>query len=198
MGGLTYTTGKIGQAFNFNGTNAYVQLPNNTSNYNTDISFSFWVNFNNITPQFDVIMANYFNISTYGYGWYIIREFGNIRFSISLGDKLIIYRAPIPSISNNTWYNIVITRKYGVETKIYVNGSSKTVSITAVGTVTTPYTRYEPTYQSNQLCDIGSISNGGGDLLEGKLDAINVWNKVLTQSEITELYNSGAGKQYPF
>ena len=30
-----------------------------------------------------------------------------------------------------------------------------------------------------------------------KVDAVNVWNKELTQSEITELYNSGNGKQYP-
>ena len=28
------------------------------------------------------------------------------------------------------------------------------------------------------------------------IDALNIWNKVLTQSDITELYNSGNGKQY--
>jgi hypothetical protein len=30
-----------------------------------------------------------------------------------------------------------------------------------------------------------------------KLDAIGVWNRVLTATEVTELYNSGNGKQYP-
>jgi hypothetical protein len=30
-----------------------------------------------------------------------------------------------------------------------------------------------------------------------KIDTFNIWNKELTQSEITELYNSGNGKQYP-
>ena len=29
------------------------------------------------------------------------------------------------------------------------------------------------------------------------LDELNVWAKELTSSEVTELYNSGNGKQYP-
>jgi len=49
---------------------------------------------------------------------------------------------------------------------------------------------------------IGAFKYGVSSVSEyqangNKIDAVNVWQKELTQSEITELYNSGNGKQYP-
>lgn len=44
---------------------------------------------------------------------------------------------------------------------------------------------------------LGSYS-GGGSYYTGQIDAVGVWKRVLTAAEITELYNSGAGVQYPF
>lgn len=32
----------------------------------------------------------------------------------------------------------------------------------------------------------------------GKIDEFAIYNKVLTESEILKLYNSGSGNQYPF
>lgn len=37
-----------------------------------------------------------------------------------------------------------------------------------------------------------------GNYFNGRIDASGFWKKVLTASEITELYNKGAGVQYPF
>lgn len=34
--------------------------------------------------------------------------------------------------------------------------------------------------------------------LDGEVDEVGVWNKILTADEKTELYNSGNGKTYPF
>jgi hypothetical protein len=42
QGGLTYGTGKIGNAFNGNGTNAYVSLPNNSWNFTGTFSINIW------------------------------------------------------------------------------------------------------------------------------------------------------------
>jgi hypothetical protein len=36
------------------------------------------------------------------------------------------------------------------------------------------------------------------DKFTGCIDEIALWNRVLTFTEITQLYNAGAGKQYPF
>ena len=44
---------------------------------------------------------------------------------------------------------------------------------------------------------IGAI-HGGGDYMDGLVDEVGIWNKVLTSGEITDLYNSGSGLAYPF
>ena len=42
------------------------------------------------------------------------------------------------------------------------------------------------------------IGYADGGIADGGLDEIGVWNRVLTQDEVTELWNSGNGKTYPF
>ncbi len=32
----------------------------------------------------------------------------------------------------------------------------------------------------------------------GQVDELAIWNRALSAAEVTQLYNSGAGKQYPF
>jgi len=41
-------------------------------------------------------------------------------------------------------------------------------------------------------------TQGTTNYYDGELDLVGVWNRVLTAAEITELYNTGAGKDYPF
>lgn len=46
------------------------------------------------------------------------------------------------------------------------------------------------------LCD--TVGSGFTSTLNGLQDETVVWNKVLSDAEVTELYNSGAGFAYPF
>lgn len=41
-------------------------------------------------------------------------------------------------------------------------------------------------------------NSGGPDPLKGAIDEIGMWKRALTTAEITQLYNGGAGLQYPF
>lgn len=86
------------------------------------------------------------------------------------------------------WYNIVMTKDATTSTnnqKVYVNGVLKaTVSNSATTDDIGPFT-------------LGSRS-GGASPLNGDADEMGIWNKVLTDPEITELsngvtYNSGTG-----
>lgn len=40
--------------------------------------------------------------------------------------------------------------------------------------------------------------DGAAGYLDGRLDAVGIWNRVLSADELTELYNVGAGVEYPF
>lgn len=47
------------------------------------------------------------------------------------------------------------------------------------------------------LC-VGNSYNAATTAFYGKIDEFAIYNKVLTESEILKLYNSGSGNQYPF
>lgn len=97
------------------------------------------------------------------------------------------------TLTTGTWY--MLTYTYDGSTQyLYVNGSStplvtKASSTRGTGTsyidLFTWYANFDstPTY---------------GNFLSAKMDEFGIWTRVLSGSEITQLYNGGAGNQYPF
>ena len=212
QGGLTYGLGKVGTAFQFNGSNSYIKFPNNSFSYTGDFTISLWFYYIN-GGQHQIIAGNfdYTGGATIN-GWNIfnpVPQVGNtttnnpIQFTIGNGTSGVTLQAtvrenPFTWYANNTWYHFVITRKAGQRTRIYRNGVLDVENASTLN----------PTYLPNTIPSIGAgyyasypstssplvqyfISNGS------KVDALNVWSKELTSAEVTELYNSGNGKQYP-
>jgi hypothetical protein len=203
VGGLTYTTGKSGNAFNFNGSNANVNLPYNSFNslYSSDFSFNCWINLASISTR-QALFSNYSYSSSTGikdikgfriyYGASGTSNIGGIRIDMgdSINNNVILLTNNYLSI--NTWYMITITRKANFGTKIYINN---TLSVQDSNTINPGGTNTYPSLGAVQY-QAGSyewyMSNGS------KLDEVNIWNKELTSTEVTELYNSGSGKFYPY
>lgn len=79
-------------------------------------------------------------------------------------------------INNLVWYNLVII-KSGNTYSYYVNGVFDKSSTTTVSAL-------------NQLTGLRFGSIGGSEYLNGKLDDICIWNRALTQAEITGLYTT--------
>jgi len=199
MNGCTFADGIIGKAFTFDGVDDYVSLPNNSLNFTGDFSVSFWIN-PTFTSGIDyrIIGTNYYAGGTYGNGWQFAR-FSNNNWSILIGGGSTSganFTCNNNIIPNNTWSLVTITRKKSTSTKIYVNGTDLTSQFTYVD----GNSSINPTYTTTQYCQIGAnkydanpatgfVSNGT------KIDGISVWQKELTASEVTELYNSGTGKQ---
>jgi hypothetical protein len=73
--------------------------------------------------------------------------------------------------------------------KIYVNGSNVTSS--SGGTIQSSTLSYSTYLNTGYL-------HGSGSFYNGYLDEVGVWSRALTSSEVTQLYNSGLGLQYPF
>ena len=76
---------------------------------------------------------------------------------------------------------------------MYINGNLETTT-NYTGTV-----GYNPTMNpAIGARYLSYLTNSYDYLYSGaKIDLFNIFNKALTQTEITELYNSGNGKQYP-
>jgi hypothetical protein len=102
------------------------------------------------------------------------------------------------NITNNTWYHVVLVLDRTDKLKMYINGGLYPVTVGGTNNLI-PYA--STNYNTTHPFRIGSYTSSDNTtpiiFFNGKIDAFNAWNRVLTQSEITELYNSGNGKQYP-
>ena len=183
VNGATYGTGKISNGFSLDGINDYVSIPNGTFNPTSgSYTISAWMS-QSSTSYLPVI---------FGLGGFITNSIvvylygGLIRFLNSNGATYQLIESPIPSSGS---YHHVLCVKDTASNKyyLYVNGSlvaQDTISIN---------------YVANSLeTRIGSIGNGahGFSPFAGIIDEVGLWNRALTATEVTELYNAGAGKQY--
>jgi hypothetical protein len=192
MNGCTFTTGKIGKAFTFDGVNDYVSLPNTSGefNFNGDFTVSTWFRSSNLSAS-RYFMSNYQNNgSTWGYGWSFYYS-SSLGFTFQVDNGAVTNRVNfLAGYSTNVWYHVVVVRTMGQKHKIYVNGVN-TPAVQSSGNASTT-----AGYIANQKMDLGGISSLNLSAL-CDLDGVSMWTKALTATEVTELYNSGTGKQYP-
>ncbi|MGY8868772.1 MAG: LamG-like jellyroll fold domain-containing protein, partial [Methylophagaceae bacterium] len=84
-----------------------------------------------------------------------------------------------PSVETNTWYNAVYTYGNGT-TKVYINGILKSTFLSSID------------YNNQYDFVIGGQRNGDNmDVMggfNGKIDDVGIWDKVLTQAEVIQLY----------
>ena len=81
----------------------------------------------------------------------------------------------------SVWHNVVVTAPTSGNPQIYVNGA-----LAGSGGVLDPF--------------VLSVVGGGynNQAFIGDIDEVGAWNRVLTSTEIAELYNGGTGTSYPF
>jgi hypothetical protein len=175
-------------SLNFNGVDMYAELGNVTSlNGSAVASWSLWVNRDDVT-------RNEVAISQSGAGTdrqFYLRFIGNNRLDLFL-NNLIMFRDSSLNVTfaNNTWYNIVLTYN-GANTpnsakcNLYINGVKETN--------TTGY-NVSSLNSSSSNFNIGRHQNGASsynNFFDGNVDEIALFDKELSQSEVTAIYNSG-------
>lgn len=90
------------------------------------------------------------------------------------------------SLNAGEWYHLVGTHVAATGIgKLFINGS-------LVSTNTFSNTSPFGGDRSNPI-SIGSNADGVFGLFNGQIDAVGIWNRGLSDSEVTALYNSGAG-----
>ena len=177
VNGATYSTGKIGSAFSFDGINDYMSTDTNSIiNSYFPHSYSCWVNPSS-TSGTKILVGN--STSMLGF-----RGGNNLTF---FQYYVNAEKNSGVSISANTWSMVTVTYKgaaFGSNNVLfYVNGS-----LVHTGSLGMP--------SGGGKIFVGSNSAGSGGFYGGLIDEVGVWNRTLTAEEVTELYNAGAGKQY--
>jgi hypothetical protein len=179
--GATFTQGMVGQAFSFDGVDDYVETPA-IGTFN-DLTIETWV-FAKSLGYLKMIRGDKAWVS--GALHY---EFNNDLNANQL-EFAILGTDPTDNIfdyifSTNTWYHIVTTySESGKFVRLYVNGNLE----------------QEKAYVSTTSASLGVAWIGGWDgdanrFLDGVVDELTIYNRVLNTSEIQTIYNAGrAGK----
>ena len=192
-GGVTYTTGKSGNTFTFNGTTGLIELPNSSFDFMGDFSISAWVKIPSTPSTSGYIFSNYnFDVVTsYGYVLYI-----NTNRTISFFVGALAGTSTVTSttaLALNTWYHITVRRDSVAKTSyLYINGTLEAQATNTNLTISYGTRAIQPTIgaQRNNNQGVLSVSN----YFNGNIDEVNLWTKQLTATEVTELQT----KYYPF
>lgn len=78
-------------------------------------------------------------------------------------------------------------------TCVHTDGSLLQLFINGTQAINTSYTYGIGVTLGNMTVGVWSLVDGHVRYWSGKIDEVSVWNRVLSSSEISELYNSGAG-----
>lgn len=194
QGGLTYSTGKSGNAFTFNGTNAYIDYGDVLDVGTSSWTYSVWFNTSDILNEI-MLFTKTFAGSSSGRLWASTYNY-RLRFNFQALTNIISVETAYGTIAVDTWYNAVFVIDRADRLKIYINGVLQSITVTAGTNDLTPYT--SDNFNNNHPFRIGSYTSSDNttplSFFNGKIDEIGIWNRALTQSEITELQT----KYYPF
>jgi hypothetical protein len=188
QGGLTYSAGVDGNAFVFNGTNAYVSLPNNTFNsFTGDFSIGFNANIQGVEANQQCIFSTAIYNGVNWYGFYIYITGSLMYFRIGNGTPVLISLTCAWTYYVNQ--KVVITRKSGTRSRIYIN-DSLVASDTSI---------INPAFTTTHYPMIGAIKYDASNTTyyltnTTKIDEVAFWSKELTATEVTEWQTN----YYPF
>ena len=180
-GAVFTSSGLIGGAYDFDGSND-VLTSVGTHTFGADWSLNQWVNVDTITGANDFILRHEDGGVTEAIQC-VINTGGVIE--LTLRDSSIFDTSLISTdaITTSGWHMVTLVKE-GSTKRIYVNAGTP-VSNTAGRTPTTLTMNY---------ANVGAATVG----MDGKMDEMGVWDKALSAAEITSLYNSASGLQYPF
>ena len=187
-GGLTYTNGLDGQAFQFNGTTSLITLGTNTGNFGTNnFTIDFWLKTSS-TRSKEAFLEKWV-VCGASQSFFEIRigdpsiGVGRINFALS-GDGAanIVTFNSTNAINDGVFHHGALVRN-GLALAFYLDGVLN-ASTTASGIA----------YLSNNVnCQVGQNVCGsidGTSPYSGVLDELDMFNRALSASEIAAIYNA--------
>ncbi len=174
-GAANYSPGKVGQSFNFNGSN---RVQTSTANFplgNSSRTMEMWV-YLNTTEFAENIFAGYGGFGTAD-GAYILGALPDGRLFFSQGGTSVSSSTPLLI---GRWNHVAVTNT-GDNVTLYINGVSAASGLLTINTT------------SGGL-NIGQAPNGFESTrkLNGRVDETQIYSRALSASEIQMNYNAGS------
>jgi hypothetical protein len=178
--GVSYSTGKInnGADFEASGSNSMTVADSTSVRVVNGWSLAGWV-------KLESAHNGYIFNARYGENGWGIGCNTDRKITVFAGSGVFENTIGTTVLSLDTWYHVAVYFN-GSTTKLYINGTLD--STLNNNNITNP----------NTALYLGRKATSADDYYDGMIDELGVWSRELTSTEVGELYNSGAGLQYPF
>lgn len=199
----TYSSGKINNGVFFARASSQRLAATDSATLSIvgDISVSFWVYFTTLPSSGQVYgLVTKDTASTSNRAWWVDVYNPSASYQLRMGihkdntNTNFSYSYVTHSFSTSTWYHIVAkctpTNSLATKFEFYVDGTSK-----GNGTAATVGTEATSIYDNTTALVMGGY-DGAGVYHNGGIDEVGLWDRVITGTEVTDLYNSGSGLSY--
>lgn len=186
---ITYVAGKIKQAASFNGSTSIIDINANVALSPNVFTLAVWA----YPTGFPGTLGNEFIAN----GLYPSQKFQwrartssmtypqQVEFGYGDGTSWVSFISS-QVLPLNTWSYCILVYD-ALLAKVYFNGNF-------VDSLTMPS---PPAATTNNIVTIGG-EDSAATCFQGYLDETSIWNRALSQREITQLWNGGRGLSYPF
>lgn len=180
-------SGKINDGWSL--TSSEISIPNSSTwDFGTgDFTFAFWIK--TTTASFSYVFARGLGGGT-GNPGYGINIGSDGKFQAIISDDTRFFGSKTTSAWNDgNWHLVIVEFDRDANMVVYVDNTSEASDNISArsGSVSSSKNLY-----------VGSYNNGDAFNITADFDEISMWNRLLTTQEKTDLYNAGAGFQYPF
>ncbi len=182
QGGTSFASGKIGQAFIFEGLNDFVQTTtNNFPTGNKDRTIEMWVKINEFlsdipepSSPLETFFVGYGNFGSSGQ-IYSLGTAGNIYYFSQWGSAVFG-----PSLVKDRWYHVAVTNS-GNAISLFLDGQVVKNGILGINT------------PSNTQFYIGRAPGSFGEIrrLNGLIDEVAIYDRALSSNEISAIFDAG-------
>jgi len=180
--GVTFAAGKVGQAFNFDGENDYISVPDYPSLNPSSITVNAWVFSNNSPGTYapTIVQKNDYR----GYTLELTIDSSQVKFWVKLEKTNPSWTnwvgSPGGNLTPGIWTHVAGVYD-GMAVSLYMNGQL-TGSTPEVATIV----------HSTSELNIGRNSYETRPFFKGLIDEVEIFNRALSADEIVAIYNAGS------
>jgi hypothetical protein len=194
--GASISTGITDGAFNLDGLNDYVEVPDEASlNLTEGFTVEAWINPRSLPGKFPAIvkksgLSGGRSSTTHGFSLAFRDGKPQVGLNLYFGDHWTSSALGPVSVGTNTWSHVVATYD-GAYIRLYVNGTEIGPATPETGTIT----------PSDNPLNIGRDPSSPSDpdrYFDGLIDEVRIYNRALTVGEIGSIYQArSAGMCHP-
>jgi hypothetical protein len=181
--GASVATGIINNARNFSDSTEYIEATNRYDSLSA-LSISFWIWRPSTTDIYYHLLGNNYNHAASSDGFRFLKRnasTNNLQFRVGKGGTLPI--VSVDSLPIEQWAHVVGTFAGANQLRLYIDGAfvgSANTTITDTGISGEPFRIHR-----NPAAEHGVPNT--------KIDEVMIYSRVITDSEIEQLYNNGNG-----